>query len=117
MLRDESNPFEFPEENFKKLFRLDRQSAMELCNVVNNLLPQGTRNTHIHNHLQVLLTLNFYAYGSYQTGIGKNFSFAVSQSTVSRIINNVTDIICNHLLHLKVKFPENDEEIATTKQR
>lgn len=59
-----------------------------------------------------MVALRFFASGSYQMDIGKNLFVAVSQSTVSRCIEEVTfalnePVIFNEWVH----FPRNFEEL------
>lgn len=60
--------------------------------------------------------MHYFAQGSYQTGIGKDLSLAVSQPAVSRIISEVSHIFATHLLREYVKFPTTPEDIQTVKQ-
>lgn len=115
-LRDLSNPFELPENTFKSMFRLNRESALDLVNSLNNFLPDGQRTTYIPNHLKVLLTLNFYGQGCYQASVGTAFHFPSSQATVSRIIKLVTNAICEHIVPREIVFPITEDEVQTTQQ-
>ena len=62
---------------------------------------------------RLLLTLRFYATGTFHVAIG---DFAgIHKSTACRIIRKVT-IALALLRHRYIKFPENDREIQETKQ-
>lgn len=54
---------------------------------------------------QFLVTVNFYAQGSYQRSLGGNSILNISQPFVSRSISNVTNAINQRLLRQWVKFP------------
>lgn len=53
-LRDYSNPFELPNNRFKKIFRLTKELTFEICNELDNILGQPRRNTYIPNYLKVM---------------------------------------------------------------
>lgn len=63
--------------------------------------------------IQVLVTLNFLATGSYQSPIGNSRFTSVSQPTVSRCISEVVAAI-NHpeIFHVWVKFPKDMNELT-----
>ncbi|KAF5298156.1 hypothetical protein FQA39_LY02580 [Lamprigera yunnana] len=65
------------------------------------------RQTKIPFHLRVLASLNFFATGTYQTRIGQDLNLAMSQSSISKSVTEVSEIFCNHLLRY-VKFPVNE---------
>lgn len=52
--------------------------------------------------------LNFYAHGSYQKAVGQDFHVALSQASVSRCLDVVTDAIVSNLLNTYIKFPMTD---------
>lgn len=53
-LRDHSDPFNLPEPRFVKLFRVDKVTALEICNSLSNHVADGTRSTFIPKHLKVI---------------------------------------------------------------
>jgi hypothetical protein len=56
--------------------------------------------------LQVLTALCFYARGSHQHDVAKNNALNVSQTMVSRCINEVSRAIKTVLLNRWVRFPQ-----------
>lgn len=61
--------------------------------------------------------LNFMATGSFQNCVGVNFSIALSQTSVSRIIHEICTLIVTNLLPEFVRFPITREEQNAVKQR
>jgi hypothetical protein len=60
---------------------------------------------------QVLTTLNFLAYGSYQCGIGQNIHAAISQASV-RAITEICDVLNRpEVMNQYIYFPRNFEEL------
>lgn len=57
----------------------------------------------------MITTLHFLSQGSYQKGIGQDYLISMDQSSVSRCINEVTNVIIDVLGHV-IKFPESAEE-------
>ncbi|KAI4454176.1 dde superfamily endonuclease [Holotrichia oblita] len=72
-LRDSSNPFELPEKNFVKIFRLSKESARSF------------------------MCIAFFGHGSYQESVGRGWNFAISEPAVSKCITQVTNAINNEL--------------------
>jgi hypothetical protein len=68
--------------------------------------PQRT--TMIPIYLRILSTLHFFGHGSYQLNVGTGYAFAISQSSVSRCISEISNVMVEHLLNRWIHFP-NDE--------
>ncbi|KYN03448.1 Putative nuclease HARBI1 [Cyphomyrmex costatus] len=118
MLRDVQNPFDLPHNEFMHIFRISPDLAMELTNLLRpDLIRQ--RSTGISPEIQTLITIQFYAHGSYQRPTGDQFNFNVSQPVVSRCLHAVTTLINQHLLRRWVQFPMTREarQEARTKFR
>lgn len=105
-----------PNNTFNNLFRLNKETALELINDLNHFLPDGQRTTHIPNHLKVLLTSNFYAHGCYQASVGTTSHFPASQASVSRIVTLVTKTICEHIVPREIRFPNTEDDVRITVQ-
>ena len=58
----------------------------------------------------MLVAIQFFAQGSYQSGVGNRFDFNLSQPSVSRCITDVTLGINNALLRRWIQFPITTEE-------
>ncbi|KAK5641165.1 hypothetical protein RI129_009712 [Pyrocoelia pectoralis] len=114
-LRDEMDPFEMAEGQFIRLFRLNAQSVI---NLVQDLLPHipNRNNNAISLTQKVLITLHFLAVGSFQNSVGSNAWVSVSQTTVSRVINEICSVIAQHLLPICVRFPTTNEQVIVSKQ-
>ncbi|KAF2896912.1 hypothetical protein ILUMI_09264 [Ignelater luminosus] len=88
--------------------RLTRELARDLCNRLGPFL-QTERSTAILPTIKILSALFFYAYGSYQKSVGTSHLFGLSQASVSRYINLVSNAIYTHLLNTWVKFPTTNQ--------
>lgn len=106
-----------PEENFRKLFRLSREAARDFVNELLPFMEQNRRATAIPNVLKIMTTLHFYAHGSYQKSIGKDYNSVLSQASVSRCITVVSTVITEHLVQRYIKYPTTNLEINFVKQR
>ncbi|KAK9728656.1 hypothetical protein QE152_g17112 [Popillia japonica] len=114
-LRDASNPFELPERNFVKIFRLSKESARYVINTILPHLNEPQRSTSIPPHLGVLCVLHFLGHGSYQESVGRGWNFAISQPAVSKCITKVTNAI-NNELNSWIVFPQDNQNIQRNKQ-
>ncbi|KAK4885935.1 hypothetical protein RN001_002206 [Aquatica leii] len=115
-LRDRTNPFEMTEELFIKYFRLSKDTTLQL---INSLRPhlQSQRSTAVPVELKVLTALSFFGYGSYQRCVGCSYNLALHQTTVSKIIGEVSDAIVTNLLPQSVIFPRTEEQRNLVKER
>ena len=62
--------------------------------------------------LSVFVTLHFLAVGSYQNFVGANTWLSISQSSLSRAINEVCEAIMDHLLPTWVQFPHTHTKLG-----
>lgn len=66
--------------------------------------------------MQVLCALNFYAGGSYQQRVGRDAHNYVSQSIVSRSIQQISKMISTNLGPPYIQFPQTDDAIDSVKR-
>lgn len=85
-LRDNSNPFELPEERFIELYRLSKEATRYLIDTLDRHLIEGQYINAIPNYIKVFAALRFYATGSYQRGIGLSSNVGLSQTSVHRYV-------------------------------
>lgn len=107
------NPFEeLTDQEFIRLFRLNKRAARNLLNIVEPHLIPPTRISAMDAITKVMTALRFFATGSYQMDIGKNIYMAVSQPTVSRSIHEIINIITREeIMNEWVKFPSTVAEL------
>lgn len=67
--------------------------------------------------LKILTALRFYATGSYQRCIGQDFCLGLSQTMISRIVEEVTDVANTYFVYKMVKFPRTQDEKLKIKQK
>lgn len=90
------NPFDLSDKLFIKHFRLTKDLVRYLIDTLDNFLIAPTRTSSIDKATKVLVALNFFATGSYQTSVGSNLHCSsVSQPTVSRCVNEVVQALNN----------------------
>lgn len=104
------NPFiEYDNVDFRTRFRIRKACAEEILNLIgNNLVFLSNRNRPITPMNQLLITLRFYATGSFQLCTGDHFN--VSKATICRIVKKVT----HHVALLRPQFvhlPRNNNEL------
>nr|CAI5849505.1 unnamed protein product [Callosobruchus analis] len=114
-IRDKSNPFELPEKKFIKLFRLNKEAAIQLVGQLQELVEETSRRDIVPIHLEVFAALLFYAHGGYQTTVGDDFNLGMSQPVISRAIRKISRLIAIHLSPLYIKFPTTAEEVSVVK--
>ena len=94
---------DFTDEELRARYRFRRESILFITNLVAGDISRNTRRNHALPPLhQVLITLRFYASGSFL------------QSTVSRVITNVSRALIMKQPHF-IKWPSTNDECATIK--
>ncbi|XP_055681890.1 putative nuclease HARBI1 [Lutzomyia longipalpis] len=105
-LRDSCDPFSLDEIKFREHFRIPKALALEF---IDELLPfmieEDDDLGSIPYYLRVLIALQFFAKGSYQSAVGAHNICNVSQPTTSRCINQVSKIIDENIAKKYIKFP------------
>ncbi|KAJ8911212.1 hypothetical protein NQ315_014924 [Exocentrus adspersus] len=85
---------------------------------LNMYLTPPTRRSAISKQTKVLAALQFFGCGSYQTPIGYNEIFGLSQSSISRCIAEVVNALNEPaVINAWVKFPRTRRELDDTRQR
>ncbi|KAI4463201.1 hypothetical protein MML48_4g00007074 [Holotrichia oblita] len=108
--------FEISDIQFIKLFRLNKPTTREVINIASEYINEPSRKSATSVTLKVLIALHFYGHGTYQTGVGKTIFTAVSQSTVSRAITEVTNAL-NEVMAGFIHFPQNFNELRELRHR
>lgn len=92
VFRDPLDPLEVSDEHLLKHYGFPRQDILRLCEELRPVIERATNRSHaIPCHTQVLVALGLYTSGGFQAHVGD--STGLSQSSVSRVINKVTDAI------------------------
>lgn len=116
-MREASDPFSIEDVRFVELFRLNKDMTQF---VLNGLIPQLNDDSNpvaIPVIIKFFGVLQFYATGTYQRVIGRGFHISMSQQSLSRAINEVTNAIVNSFSEQWVRFPRTAEEKYQIKQR
>lgn len=113
-----NDPFEeYSERQFVKLYRLTKPVALEVINILEPHLPASTRISALSIERKVLMTLRFFASGSYQWDITKHMNHAVAQSSVSQALHEVIDGLNSpEIFNSFVYMPRNLEELRVTRE-
>jgi hypothetical protein len=114
-IRDRENPFELHDDvEFKKRFRLNKTTLMNLVHLIGDAIePRTRRNKSLDARAQILITLRFYATGGFLELIGDYMH--IHKSNICRTIRRVTNQIAQ-LSRQYIKMPNNNHELMATKQ-
>ncbi|XP_023288911.1 putative nuclease HARBI1, partial [Orussus abietinus] len=116
--QERDDAFDLPECQFVKLFRLKKETAERVINIVEENSTEPSRSSALDATVQVLTALRFFASGSYQNCIGSNVNMAISQPSVSRCIHNVTNILnLPQIFDSWIHFPRNIWEAEQLRNR
>ncbi|KAJ8915892.1 hypothetical protein NQ315_015505 [Exocentrus adspersus] len=106
-LRDNSNPFELPEDVFRKIYRLNVDAASGLFQQMLPFWDQGVRVT------RTPPVVRFF----HGPTLGQDCLSGSSQPNVSRSLHEVVDILVNQLANRFIKFPQTAKEMAGVKEQ
>uniref|UniRef100_A0A023G5D7 Putative pif ele1 orf1-h 1e-40-j 4 n=1 Tax=Amblyomma triste TaxID=251400 RepID=A0A023G5D7_AMBTT len=108
--------FELPDDQFRRLFRLEKDTAVWLCDELADELG-GLRASAVSVRRQVLCALRFFATGGFQAGIGNEVYIGLSQPQVSRCVHRVAEAIVKVGTERGwVGFPQGPQEKAAVKE-
>ncbi|KAG7174112.1 putative nuclease HARBI1 [Homarus americanus] len=112
--RDPLDPLAVSDEHLIKHYKFPRQEILRLCEELRPSIERPTNRSHaIPCHTQVLVALGFYTSGNLQSSVGN--STGLSQTSVSRVINKVTDALFKKGL-TEIRMPKDAISINKTKR-
>ncbi|KAJ8909860.1 hypothetical protein NQ315_013897 [Exocentrus adspersus] len=111
------DPFTLNDNTFKRIFRVPKELAREVINILADFLEAPSRRSALHKETKVLVALHFFATGSYQLDIGYNTFSGISQASVSRCINEVTEVLNRpEIFNQWIRFPNTIEELRANRR-
>ncbi|KAJ8913076.1 hypothetical protein NQ315_006577 [Exocentrus adspersus] len=111
------DPFTLNDNTFKRIFRVPKELAREVINILADFLEAPSRRSALHKDTKVLVALHFFATGSYQLDIGYNTFSGISQASVSRCINEVTEVLNRpEIFNQWIRFPNTIEELRANRR-
>lgn len=109
--RADNDPFGLDNQQFINLFRLTKEMTRDI--IMANLMPMTNYSRHpaaVHPSLRILTTLWFYANGAYQRVLIEGCLMNLTQTTISKCIAEVTNLIVDNLAPMWIVFPMTFEE-------
>lgn len=116
-MRAEADPFSMTNQAFIKTFRLNKDMAHYILELILPNLNQTENPVAVPVNLRFFTALYFYATGSYQQLIGHSYEISMSQAVVSRAISEVTNSIVNNLAGEWIVFPRTPAQKNAIKGR
>ncbi|XP_072144204.1 putative nuclease HARBI1 [Dermacentor andersoni] len=114
--REPEDAFDMPDDQFRRHFRLKKETVRWLCDEVAEELG-GVRTSALSVERQVLCALRFFATGSFQASVGSEETVGVTQPAVSKCVRRVAEAIVHAGARNKwVHFPRTSEEKAAVKE-
>lgn len=105
-LRDNNDPFNIPDNLFVKKYRLPKSLCISL---IEELEPFDNQRTKLSFFQRFLCALYFFANGSFQGCVGANTDICFSQSSVSRSLAAVSELIVARKKP-EIRFPTTNDE-------
>lgn len=105
VLRDRTDPFVlFDDDDFFNKFRFHKHNVLDIMQILGNALAlKQQKRVSVTPLQQLLITLRFYTTGTFQLVDGD--LFGVSQSTISRVVKRVSEVIASHYNEV-IRFPQ-----------
>ncbi|XP_045461951.1 putative nuclease HARBI1 [Harmonia axyridis] len=102
---------------FKKHFRLNKECFLSLLEEITPFV-RARRRCKLELKTKLLVTLLFYAHGSDQSILGSSFFCDMSQSSVSRSIEEITNALTSREIRFRrIRFPRNMRELSQRRAR
>lgn len=117
LMRNNRNPFEMDDMLFKHLFRINKDIAHHILNMIIPFMNNNIRRNALEPHHKLFTALIFYASGNYQRFIGQSYSSNLSQQSVSNCVQEITNIIYERVRQEYITFPTTDQEVLHIKQK
>ncbi|KAJ0176455.1 hypothetical protein K1T71_007634 [Dendrolimus kikuchii] len=118
IMRYTNSAFSMTEDEFIASYRVSKDLFEEVYENIKPFLPAPKRRSDISPEYKVLITLSFYATGSYQRLVGGTYGTLMSQQSVSRAIRDVTAALNNQVvLNRWIRFPQTRQERDDIKKR
>lgn len=115
IMRDQSDCFLIDDIRFVDLFRITKDMAQYL---LNGIMPAITRgNFAMRPDTKFFGALHFFATGSYQRIIGRSYNVSMSQQSMSKVIEEVSNAIINAFGGTWVQFPQTEQRKLEIKTR
>ncbi|KAL5245888.1 hypothetical protein ACI65C_013296 [Semiaphis heraclei] len=107
------DPFiDLSDRNFIKKYRLSKELAKWVITLLTPFMNGASTSRGFSIERKVIVALRFFAAGSYQMDVGDNRHASLSQPSVSRIIEEVTNAFSNPAIFNKfIHFPSNFNEL------
>ncbi|VEN51239.1 unnamed protein product, partial [Callosobruchus maculatus] len=103
---------------FKKLFRLTKQTFRYVLDRIRVHLDEPVKSTDLYPELMLLTALKFFGSGSYQQDIGYNYCLGISQSSVSRCIHKIIEVFNKQeVMDAFIKFPHTIPELNNIRRQ
>ncbi|KAJ8938175.1 hypothetical protein NQ314_011583 [Rhamnusium bicolor] len=113
-----NDAFEDSDEQFVKLYRLPKPLVQELIDNLDPYLIFPTRVSALNITRKVLCALRFFASESYQWDIAKHMNHAISQTSVSKTIQEVIGALNRpELVNRYVHLPRNMAELVQLREK
>lgn len=96
--------------SFMERYRMPPVLVQKLIGELSPFLPDDS-DINIPLHLRVLATLNFFARGCYQRRVGMDAFGMMSQTMISKSVEEISKAITNHLGHKYIKFHEPNKKL------
>jgi len=92
VFQDPVDHLHFNDDYLLRYYRFPRREILDLINELDPYIQRTTDRSHpIPTTTQVLVALRFYSSGTFQSGLGE--SHGIQQSSVSKIIHDITNIL------------------------
>ena len=103
------------DEQFCDLYRITKDMARYLTAELSPHMSFGNTFHSLTPEIRILAALFFFANGSYQRVVGHSWALSMSQQSVSRCVNEVSNLIVEHMASEWIVFPTTQQEITREK--
>ena len=100
---------------FRSYFRVSKEIFLHLLGKIEGKVKPATKSISVPAIIKLTAALRFFAEGGYQKGTGNDFNVGLAQSTMSKTLKEILNILEVEICPDLIKFPESDIEKSAIK--
>lgn len=93
-----------------KTYRLSKDAFLYLFDEIKDTLPRSKRSSSVPAIINLAASLRFYAESGYQRGTGRDREISIAQTTMSKVLEEVSTTIEEHCKWIKLAMTEEEKK-------
>ena len=95
---------------FRNYFRISKEIFLNLLDIIERKIKPPIKSTSVPAVIKLTAVLRFFAEGGYQKRTGNDFNVGLAQSTMSKTLTEMLNVLETEICSNLIKFPDTDVE-------